>query len=135
MGDSCNAPTDARIACLEAELGAVKDQIRSLAEQVPGIIAILCLPLPRASRLEITFRQMEDLPNDALGAIVKRYISESRMSGLGLDDMLIPVVNVLGSERARDIIDANHLRETYGDCAALRWEGMGGSHSRKGRTR
>ncbi len=132
MGESGNAPTDARIASLETELGAVKDQVRSLAEQVPGIIAALCLPLPRASRLEMTFRYMEKLPNDALGAIVRRYISESRMAGLSFDDMLIPVVNVLGFERAWEIIEANHLRETYGGHAALRWEGMGGSHLRKG---
>lgn len=72
------------------------------------------------------------MPNAALGAIVKHYISESRMSGLSLDDALSPVVEVLGFERARKIIRASHLRETYGDHAALRWEKMGEGRSHEG---
>lgn len=132
MNGDDDIPVDVRIEWLEEELDGMKGQVRSLVEQMPGIIAILCLPLPRGRRLEIAFRGMENLPNAALGAIVKHYISESRMSGLSLDDALSPVVEVLGFERARKIIRASHLRETYGDHAALRWEKMGEGRSHEG---
>lgn len=75
-----------------------------------GSVAILCLPLPQGRRPEIAFRQMESLPNAVLGAILRRYISESRAGGLIFDAVLSPVVGVLGFERARKIIEAGHLR-------------------------
>ena len=123
-----DAPASERIVHLEEEVKALKKQVRSLTEQVLGSVAILCLPLPQGRRLEIAFKQIENLPNSVLGIILKRYISESRTSDLSLDAMLSPVVGVLGFERAWKIIEAGHLRETYGDYAVLRWEEMAKSH-------
>ena len=97
-------PDSGRIAHLEEEVKAVRMQAGSLAGQVLGGAAILRLPLPRGRRLEIAFREMENLPNGVLGAIVRRYVAESRMSDLGFDDMLSPVVAAFGFERARKTI-------------------------------
>lgn len=132
MDENGDAPTSERIAYLEEELKAMKKQVRSLTEQVLGSVAILCLPLPQGKRLEIAFKQIENLPNRVLGVIVRRYITASRMGDLSLDDMLSPVVGVLGFERAWKIIEIDHLRETYGNYAILRWEEMAKSHPCEG---
>lgn len=97
-------PDSERMVYLEEEAKSLGRQVRSLTGQVLGGVVILCLPLPRGRRLEIAFRQMENLPNGVLGAIVRRYVAESRMSDLGFDDMLSPVVAAFGFERARKII-------------------------------
>ena len=132
MDENGDAPTSERIAYLEEELKAMKKQVRSLTERVLGSVAILCLPLPQGKRLEIAFKQIENLPNRVLGVIVRRYITASRMGDLSLDDMLSPVVGVLGFERAWKIIEIDHLRETYGNYAILRWEEMAKSHPCEG---
>ena len=127
------APPDSeRIEYLEGELKAVKKQIESLTEQLFGSITILCLPLPRGKRLELGFKQVERLPNGVLNVIVKRYISESRTSDLSFEEMLSPLVAVFGFERAWKIIGIDHLRDTYGDYAVLRWEEMAKSHPCEG---
>ena len=130
MGENGGTSDSERITYLEEEVKALRKQAESLAGQVLGGAAILCLPIPRGRRLEIAFRQMKSLPNGFLGAIVRRYVAESRTSGLSLDDMLGPVVAALGLERTREIIEAKQLRETYGDYAALRWEEMAGASVR-----
>lgn len=132
MDENGDAPAGERIAYLEEELKAVKKQVRSLTEQVLGSVAILCLPLPQGKRLEIAFKQIENLPNGVLEVIVRRYVSESRASDLSFDGMLSPVVGVLGFERAWKIIDKDHLGATYGDYAVLRWEEMAKSHPCEG---
>lgn len=90
-----SAPTSERIAYLEEELRAMKKQLESLTEQLFGSITILCLPLPRGRRLEIGFKQIGSLPNGVLGVIVRRYIAESRISDLSLDEMLSPSLRSL----------------------------------------
>lgn len=132
MDENGDAPAGERIAYLEEEIKAIKKQVRSLTEQVLGSVAILCLPLPQGKRLEIAFKQIENLPNGVLEVIVRRYVSESRTSDLSFDDMLSPVVGVLGFERAWKIIDKSHLSKTYGDYAVLRWEEMAKSHPCEG---
>lgn len=128
-----DAPPDSeRIAYLEGELKALKKQIGSLTEMLLGSTIILCLPLPLSKRLELGFKQVEFLPNGPLSVIVKRYISESRTSDLNFDDMLSPLVAVLGFERAWKIIGIDHLRTTYGNYAVLRWEEMAKSHPCEG---
>ena len=127
------APPDSeRIARLEEELKTVKRHIESLTEHLFGSITILCLPLPRGKRLELAFKQVERLPNGVLSVIVKRYISESRASDMSFDEMLSPPVAVFGFERAWKIIGIDHLRETYGDYAVLRWEEMAKNHPCEG---
>ena len=128
-----DAPPDSeRIAYLEEELKGMKKKLELLTEQLFGSITILCLPLPRGKRLELGFKQVERLPNGTLAVIVKRYISESRTSDLNFDDMLSPLVAVFGFERAWKIIGIDHLRDTYGDYAVLRWEEMAKSHPCEG---
>ena len=132
MNKNGDMPDSERIAYLEEEMKSMGKQVRSLTEQILGSVVILCLPLPRGKRLEIAFKQIENLPNGVLGIIVRRYITESRTSDLSFDDMLGPVVAAFGFERAWKIIEANQLRETYGDYAVLRWEEMAKSHPCEG---
>ena len=132
MNKNGDMPDSERIAYLEEEMKSMGKQVRSLTEQILGSVVILCLPLPRGKRLEIAFKQIENLPNGVLGIIVRRYITESRTSDLSFDDMLGPVVAAFGFERAWKIIEANQLRETYGDYAVLRWEEMAKRHPCEG---
>ena len=127
------APPDSeRMAYLEEELKALRKEVKSLTEHLLGSITILCLPLSRSRRLELGFKQVEHLPNSILTMIAERYISESRTSDLNFDDMLSPLVAVFGFERAWKIISIDHLRDTYGIYAVLRWEEMAKSQPCEG---
>ena len=132
MADSGDTPDSERITYLEQEVKALNKQVGSLTEQVLGSVVILGLPLPRGRRLEIAFRQIENLPSGVLGVIAGRYVRESRMSGLNFDGMMGPLVAALGFERAWKIINIDQPRRTYGDYAVLRWEEMAKSHPCEG---
>ena len=94
-----------------------------------GTITILCLPLQKGRRLELGFKQISKIPNSILTVILERYVIESKNSDLNFDEMINPVVSVLGFERAWKILTKTTIRKNYGDFAIMRWEEMAKSHS------
>ena len=127
-----DAPIENKIQYLEDELKTMKKEMIRMIEDFMGTIAILCLPLSVQKRLEIGFKQIQQLPNTPLKVIMKRYVIESKASNLSFDDMINPIVSVLGFERAWKILDGETIKDNYGDWDLNRWKEMAKSNPCEG---
>ncbi|PJC49821.1 MAG: hypothetical protein CO032_08080, partial [Nitrosopumilales archaeon CG_4_9_14_0_2_um_filter_34_16] len=124
MSKDSEAPIDERVNDLERELKNTQKQITKLSEELMGTITILCLPLTHSRKLELGFKQVEQLPNNILKVIIRRYIMESKHSDLSFDTMITPVVSVLGFERAWKVITRTTINEVYGEWSLGKWDEM-----------
>ena len=128
MSSDEKPPIEERIDTLEQELKTAKKQIERLTEELIGTIAINCLPLPQSKKLAIGFKMLKILPQAPLIIIIKRYVAESRMSNLSFDEMINPIVNELGFERAWKVLSHETIKDVYGDWDLNRWKEMAKSH-------
>ena len=117
------------IEYLEKELTSSRKQIEKLYEELLGTITILCLPLNKTRRLELGLKQVEKLPNNPLKMIIQRYVIESKKIDLSFDEIINPIVSVLGFERAWKLLPSEIIKENYGEWAEAKWEEMGKNHS------
>ena len=124
-----DAPIENKVQYLEQELKTLRKQMTRMTEEFMGTIAILCLPLSNSKRLEIGFKQIRDLPNVPLKVIMKRYVIESKLSNMSFDEMINPIINVLGFERAWKVVDDETIRDNYGEWDLNRWKEMAKTHS------
>jgi hypothetical protein len=99
-----------------------------------GAITILCLPISTSRKLEIGFKMIEKLPDDTLKMIIKRYVEEGKKSDVSFDNMIDPMVRILGFERLWKILDAETIRLHYGEWALAKWQDMAKSHHCEGAT-
>ena len=132
MSDSNEVPIEERVSYLEKELINSRKQIEELYEELMGTITILCLPLNKGRRLELGFKQIKKLPNNALQMIIKRYVIESKKMDLSFDEMINPVVSVLGFERSWKLLSSESIMEIYGEWAVGKWEEMAKAHPCEG---
>lgn len=123
-----DVPLPERVSYLEDELKSTKKQLLNLTEELMGTITILCLPLPRGRRLELGFKQISKIPDNILKLIVERYVIEAKNSDLSFDDMISPVVSVLGFERSWKILTISTIRKNFGEWAVGKWEEMAKNH-------
>ena len=128
MSEDRKVPIDERVSDLEKDLKNTQKQIIKLSEELMGTITILCLPLTDSRKLELGFKQVEQLPNKILNVIIRRYIMESKHSDLSFDTMITPVVSVLGFERAWKVITREIINDVYGEWALGKWDEMAKSH-------
>ena len=128
MTDSNDATLEERVSDLEKELKTTQKQIIRLTEELMGTITILALPLSNVRKLELGFTSIRDLPNKPLKIIIHRFVIESKNSDLNFDEMITPIVSVLGFERAWKLLSREIIKETYGDWALGKWEEMAKSH-------
>ena len=128
MSKDTEVPIDERVSDLERELKNTQKQIMRLSEELMGTITILCLPLSNSRKLELGFKQVQQLPRDILKVIIRRYIKESKHSDLSFDAMITPVVSVLGFERAWKVLTRETINEVYGEWALGKWDEMAKSH-------
>lgn len=128
MSSDDDAPMGDRVSYLERELKTAQQQITALTENLLGTITILCLPLSVGKRLEIGFKQIKDLPDDILTIIVKRYVQEAKYSDVSFDEMISPLVAILGFERAWKILSRETVKDNYGEWALNKWEEMARNH-------
>lgn len=122
-------PISEKVKFLEEELKSTKKQLLNLTEELMGTITILCLPLPRGRRLELGFKQIGKIPNDILKVILERYVLESKNSDLSFDEMINPMVSVLGFERTWKILSIPTIRKNYGEYAVAKWEELAKNHA------
>jgi len=128
MSEDSKVPIDERVSDLERELLNTQKQIVKLSEELMGTITILCLPLSNSRKLELGFKQIEQLPNNILRIIIVRYIKESKHSDLSFDTMITPVVSILGFERAWKVLTRETINEVYGEWALGKWDEIAKSH-------
>ena len=123
-----DTPIENKVEYIEQELKLMRREMIKLTEEFMGTITILCLPLTDSRRLELGFKQISELPNAPLKVIVRRYVMESKMSDLKFDDMVDPMVRMLGFERLWKILDAETIKNNYGDWALSKWQEMAKNH-------
>ena len=128
MSKDSETPIDERVSDLERDLETTQKQITKLTQELMGTITILCLPLTNSRKLELGFRQVEQLPNNILKVIVRRYVNESKHSDLSFDLMVTPLVSVLGFERAWKILTRETIKEVYGEWSLGKWDEMAKNH-------
>jgi len=129
MSDPKDTPIEERVSYLEKELTSSRKQIEKLYEELLGTITILCLPLNKTRRLELGLKQVEKLPNNPLKMIIQRYVIESKKIDLSFDEIINPIVSVLGFDRAWKLLPSETIREIYGEWASAKWEEMGRNHT------
>lgn len=128
MSEGSEAPIKERVNDLERDLQNTQKQITRLTQELMGTVTILCLPLTDSRKIELGFKQVEQLPNNVLKVIVKKYVEESKHSDLSFDAMVTPVVGVLGFERAWKVLTRDTIKEVYGDWSLGKWDEMAKSH-------
>jgi len=129
MSDPNDIPIEERVSYLEKELTSSRKQIEKLYEELLGTITILCLPINKTRRLELGFKQVEKLPNNPLKMIIQRYVIEGKKIDLSFDEIVNPIVSVLGFDRAWKLLSSETIRENYGEWAQSKWEEMGRNHT------
>lgn len=117
-----------RLSDLERDLKSMQKQIERLTQEFMGTITILCLPLADGRRIELGFKQIQQLPNKILSVIIRTYISEGKHNDLSFDFLIAPMVNILGFERAWKILSRETIKEFYGEWALSKWDEMAKSH-------
>lgn len=117
-------PPEERISYLEKELENTKKDLRRITENLFGAVAILCLPLNHATRIEYGMKQLEPLPNNALSQIIKTFVKEGKNAELPFEQIISPLVSILGFERAWKILSKETIKNYYGDWAVHMWEEM-----------
>jgi hypothetical protein len=90
------------------------------------------LSISTKRRLEIGFNLIKSLADETLKSIIGRYVSEASKSELTFDDIIDPLVRVIGFERAWKILARKMIRETFGEWALARWLEMAKTHACEG---
>ena len=118
------APPEERISYLEKELENTKKDLRRITENLFGTVAILCLPLNHTTRIEYGMKQLEPLPNNVLSQIIKTFVKEGKNSDMPFEQVISPIVSILGFERAWKILSKETIKNYYGNWAVHTWEEM-----------
>lgn len=106
----------------------------SLAWHLLVNITTLRSPLPCSRHFELSFRHAECISNVVSNAYARRSTTNNKICSLIFDEMMDPLVAVVGFGLAWVIIGIGHLRGTYGDCAILGRERIAKSHPCEVRT-
>ncbi len=121
-----------KIETLKHEIELIHREVRRRNDEMLGYLTVLCLPMSTKRRLEIGFNLIKSLADETLKSIIGRYVSEASKSELTFDDIIDPLVRVIGFERAWKILPLKMIRETFGEWALARWLEMAKTHACEG---
>ena len=121
-----------QVEFLRRELQTLHSENRRRAEELMGILTILCLPMSNKRRMEIGFSVVKNLSNEKLGPLLERYIKEAMRSEMGFDEIFEPMIKTVGFERLWKLIDKRKIQELFGELTLGRWIEMGKSHPCEG---
>lgn len=129
MSEPTEIPLEEKVSYLEDELKSTQKQIMNITQELMGTVILLCLPLSKGRRLELGFKQIRKIPDAILKTIIETYVGESKHSDLNFDEMISPVVTMLGFERSWKILPTEIIRKYYGDYSAAKWMEMAKDHN------
>ena len=119
------ASLDQRVTDLEINFKALFNSISRRNQELLGYLLVLSLPMSDKRRLETTTSILKTtkLEPVVLKEILLRYFKEGIKSDLKFDDLIEPLINIIGFEELWKTITTEMIRELFGEVGVVKWIG------------